>query len=403
MSAPPIPEEGLAEVLGRWIGRGGLYDGLAAARDEADDREWTALHLRARAERILFEQIIDSVRELPLRMATWLDAIPAVRSQHGFTSDAPVAGTDWVATRIRHGWVPETFIGRRAARSTDMLLASALKWTLSQLMLVRRGARQSYPDVDLPVREQLDVAERLLAMAPLSAADAIRPSRQDLTAIFRAGRPWGLIARIAEALMILDQAPDRLIAALLMPDDEIRWRLFHLGVLGVMLQALRARGCSIVSMRPISASSAGPAFRITDRSGKIWFLWFEASGIWSQAGKRPPYAEATAGLALKDRAIGADLLLISKDGEALVIECKYSFNPEFVARAGYYQAIGYATELKSRLCHHVVAIAVGPDGVVQRPSMTELQVGRIGTCAPSHLAACIDEFFVDLTVTAPAS
>lgn len=396
MSAPPIPEDGLAEVLGRWIGRGQLYDGLAAARDEADDREWTALHLRARAERILFEQIIASVRELPSRLATWHDAIPAARSQHGFTSDSPLAGTDWVETRIRHGWVPEAFIGRRAARSTDMLLTSALKWTLSQLMQVRRGAAQSYPDVDLPVREQLDAAQRLLASPDLCSADAVRPSRHELKAIVRAGRPWGAIARIAEALMMLDQSPDRLVTALLMPDDEIRWRLFHLGVLGVMLQALRARGCSIVSLRPLSASSSGPAFRIADGAGKIWALWFEASGIWSQAGRRPPYADATAGLALRDRALGADLLLISEGGEALVVECKYSHNPEFVARAGYYQAIGYAAELKSRLCHHVVAIAVGPDGVVHRPSHTELQIGRIGTCAPSHLPAYIDDFFDDL-------
>ncbi|TCM04742.1 hypothetical protein [Sphingomonas sp. PP-CC-3G-468] len=402
MSTPPIPEAGLAEVLGRWIGRGQLYDGLAAARDEADDQDWTGRHLRARAERILFEQIIGSVRELPSRLATWLDAIPASRSQHSFTSDAPIAGTDWVATRIRHGWVPDAFIGRRGARSTDMLLATALKWTLSHLVLVRRGAVQSYPDVDLPVREQIDVAERLLKSPPLLTTDSIRPSLLDITAIARAGRPWGAVARLAKALMVLDDAPDRLIAALLMPDDEIRWRLFHLGVLGVMLQALRARGCSIVSVRPISASSAGPVFRVTDRSGKSWALWFEASGIWAQAGKRPPYAEATAGLALRERALGADLLLISNDGEALVIECKYSHNPEFVARAGYYQAVGYTAELKSRLCHHIVAIVVGPDGVVHSPSFTEMQVGSIGTCAPSHLAACIDDFFLNLAVAATA-
>lgn len=401
MSAPPIPESGLAEVLGLWIGRGQLYESLAAARDEADDREWSACHLRARAERILFEQLFVSMRELPSRLSTWLDAIPAARSQHSFTSDAPVAGTDWVATRIRHGWVPDAFIGRNSARSTDMLLTTALKWTLSQLALVRRGAVQSYPDVDLPVREKLDVAERLLGASPLLSADAIRPTRHDLTAIARAGKPWGAIARLAEVLMILDEAPERLIPALLMPDCEIRWRLFHLGVLGVMLQALRARDCSIVSLRPISASSAGPVFRITERSGKTWSLWFEAAGIWAKSGERPPYAEATAGLALKDRALGADLMLISKTGEAFVAECKFSKNPEFVARAGYYQAIGYAAELKSRLCHHVVAIVVGPEGVVLRPSLTELQVGRIGTCAPSHLAACIDKFFLDIADVVP--
>ncbi|MET3437887.1 hypothetical protein [Sphingomonas sp. 1185] len=396
MSTPPIPEAGLNEVLKRWIGRGQLFEGLAAPQDEADDHRWTARDVRARAHRILFEHILPLIEELPTRTATWLDVLPAARTHHAYVSDAPGAGTDWVATRVRYGWVPKAFIGRRALRSPDMLLATTLKWTLMQLSLVRRGAIRSYPDIDLELRVQLDAAERILAIAPLAQADAIRPSRQDLKALARAGRPWGSIAHLAEALMILDEEPARLIHALLLPDDEIRWRLFHLGVLGVMLQALRTRGCSIVSLRPISASSTGPAFRIMERSGKTWSLWFEASGIWAASGEHPPYAAATAGLDLKDRSLGADLLLISESGEALVLECKYSRNPEFVARAGYYQAVGYAAELKSRLCHHVMALAVGPDDVVQRPSATNLLVGRIGTCAPLHLNACIDEFFLEL-------
>ena len=317
---------------------------------------------------------------LPSRLATWLDALPAIRLQHFVTADVPLAGTDWVATRIRHGWPPKEFAARQSVRSTDMLLSTTLKWTLQGLARVRLGALKSFTEVDLPVRAQLDVASRLLNFDPLFSADSIRPTRHDLRAVARAGRPWGNVARIAESLLVLEETPERMAYELLMPDDEIRWRLFHLGVLGVLLQALRGRGCSIVSLRPISARSAGPAFRITENTGKVWSLWFEAAGIWSVSGTRAPYAEATRGLALKDRSLGADLLLLSGEGEALVLECKYSRNPEFVARAGYYQAVGYAAELASRLCSTVMAMVVGPDGVVGSSSSTRVETRSEPEC-----------------------
>lgn len=396
LTSAPIPEAGLAEVLSKWIGRGQLFEGLAASIDEADERAWSAHDLRARAHRLLFEQMMPDLISLPSRLATWLDALPAIRLQHFVTADVPLAGTDWVTTRIRHGWPPKEFAARQSVRSTDMLLSTTLKWTLQGLARVRLGALKSFTEVDLPVRAQLDVTSRLLNFDPLFSADSIRPTRHDLRAVARAGRPWGNVARIAESLLVLEETPERMAYELLMPDDEIRWRLFHLGVLGVLLQALRGRGCSIVSLRPISARSTGPAFRITENTGKVWSLWFEAAGIWSVSGTRAPYAEATRGLALKDRSLGADLLLLSGEGEALVLECKYSRNPEFVARAGYYQAVGYAAELASRLCSTVMAMVVGPDGVVGSSSSTKLAFGTVGTCAPEHLATCVDEFFVSL-------
>ena len=76
LTSAPIPEAGLAEVLSKWIGRGQLFEGLAASIDEADERAWSAHDLRARAHRLLFEQMMPDLIGLPSRLATWLDALP---------------------------------------------------------------------------------------------------------------------------------------------------------------------------------------------------------------------------------------------------------------------------------------------------------------------------------------
>ena len=75
----------------------------------------------------------------------------------------------------------------------------------------------------------------------------------------------------------------------LLPDDDIRWRLFHLGVLGKLLKVLRSRGASITSLRPLSgAASSGPAY-LVELDGRCWDLWFEAAAIWDYYGQPSPY------------------------------------------------------------------------------------------------------------------
>lgn len=107
---------------------------------------------------------------------------------------------------------------------------------------------------------------------------------------------------------------------------------------------------------------------------------------------RAPYAEATRGLSGNARALGADLLLISDDRSALVIECKYSEFREVVARNGYYQATTYANELRSRMVKQVTAVAIGPEGVVRTPSFAESLVGLVGTAPPSAIPEIVKTF-----------
>jgi hypothetical protein len=80
------------------------------------------------------------------------------------------------------------------------------------------------------------------------------------------------------------------------------------------------------------------------------------------------------------------------DRRALILECKYSWDQDWVARHGYYQAMAYGAEIRSRLAEVVVAAAVGPESVVSASSFTDLSIGRVGTVPPSALASLVDEF-----------
>ena len=392
MTHPPIPEEGLSEVLSKWIGRGGLYQALAAPADVAAEIRWSGADIEARAHRVLLERLKPVIVRLPQRARDWINLLPASQVREAFVEAVPSAGTAWADTRVRFGWPPSEFAARRSKRGADTLLATSLSWTLARVGRVRVGAIRSSADADLNMRVQLDAAGRALQLEPLASTPAVRPGHHDLLSLRRSGRPWSTIAEIAGELRLLDGPPEILAEALLAPDDEIRWRLFHLAVLGVLLNALRANGCSITSIRPLGGGSKGPAFLVEAPQGRTFDLWFEAAGVWQAAGIRPPYAEATAGLPLRERALGADLLLIGQGLPALAIECKYSNNPEFVARNGFYQAAAYSLELSSRLVPTAVAVTVGPEGVVGRTSFCTLRSGQVGSCPPAGLPSVVEAF-----------
>lgn len=389
MNAPPIPEQGLAEVLSRWVGRGSLWDVLDIPPELGAENGWSSRDLEARAHRVLLEKISEPLLRWPTRLNTWLDLLPAARTHATMTDTVPFAGVSWPKTFIRFGWPPAGFVGRQAQRDADTLLVTSLRWTLQRVLYARETAARLYPDIDVPARLQLDVARALLDSDLLAAATPSAPARQELIAIRREGAPWGAVAEVAEEFLLLDTSLDAFVGRLLIPDDEIRWRLFHLGVLGVTLQGLVAEGCKITSLRPLSAASNGPAYAVEDPAGRRWELWFEASGLWRDRGTRSPYQEATAGISGIDRSLGADIVLIHEDKCALVIECKYSGSREFVARAGYYQAMTYAAELRSRLSERVVSVGVGPEGVVSVPTFVETVAGTVGLSPPGGIPRAI--------------
>jgi hypothetical protein len=399
--APPIPESGLAEVLGTWAGRGYIWDALAVPQDVQNERSWNRKDLLCRAHRILLERLAPNLALWPTRLSNWIDLLPAARTHARAIQPMPFSGVNWVATRSRFGWPPNAFLGRETERGADMLLVTSLRWTLEQLATVRSNAVRAYPDVDLRIRPQLDAAFALLDNDPVLSAIGVMPGRPELMALIREGSPWGSIAAVAEEFRSIESSVTELAWRMLLPDDGIRWRLFHLGVLGVLLSSLRNVGCTIRSLRPFGSGNRGPAYRIEDSSGRTWDLWFEASEIWSYEEASSPYVEATRAIPGAGRPIGADLLLICPGASALILECKYSADPTVVARDGYYQASTYAAEVRSCLAKMVTSVVVGPEGVILSPSFTQTVAGEIGTLPPSGLQELVKRFLDVTAILSP--
>jgi hypothetical protein len=389
-----IPERGLEETLRAWSGKGQLWEALAAAEDgELAERRWTARDVERRANRILFADLVPLLSAWPANMRSWVEALPVESVRERVVTPAPTSGTSWRETRLL-GWPPRSFVGHTRSRIADTLLVTTLRWTLDELTVIRADAVSVEPTLDQPVRSQMDVVTTLLGEEPVASADGIEPARSDIAALRSEGRPWNTVASVAELLRTLNEASlQDLARRLVMPDDDLRWRLFHLGVLGELLLALRRSGCTVESLRPLSsASTTGPSYRVWDDRGRRWDLWFEAAGVWSLSGgygRRSPYTEAAAGVVGGNQPLGADLMLIRPFEQALVVECKYSADTGVVARGGYEQALAYATEARTRLVPEVTAVVVGPEEVVHEPNFVDTFVGEVGVVPPRILRSVL--------------
>jgi hypothetical protein len=391
-SFPPIPEAGLAAVLASWTGRASLFEALSVPVEDREARQWTSSDVRLRANRVLLSLLEPALIRWPKRTAEWLNYLPASKKHTRVIRDVPFAGVAWAESRRRFGWPPTSFAGKEAERGADMLAVQVLRWCADRLAQIWADNAGTQPERRFRAVDQVLSALRLLELEPLSSASPGIPARADLIALRREGAPWGSVASAAQILVEAEKSVDYLMYQVLMPDDEIRWRLFHLATLGVLLTALRKAGCRITSLRPLSPKSGGPNYEIASPSGETYLLWFEASGVWSYLGKPSPFVEATSGISRARRSNGADLLLIMPDSRALIFECKYSWNQDIVAQDGYYQAIAYGAEVRSRLAGTVLAMAVGPESVVAASSFTDLSIGRVGTVPPSALSTLIEEF-----------
>jgi hypothetical protein len=389
----PIPEAGLAETLRAWSGKGQLWEAMAAIGGERlAERRWSARDIERRANRVLIAQLAPDLIRWPTDARSWTDALPAQSFRTRTQGPFPLGRTAWGATRA-HGWPPRVFVGHDHKRTADNLLVTTLRWLLQEIQRIRADAVAVEPSVDEQFRLQLEVAFTLLGMEPLASAEAIPPTRADIDAFRSEGHPWTVSGAVGNELRkISESSMVGLANRLVLPSDDLRWRLFHLGVLGEFLIGMRDTGSRVTSVRPLSAATLGPAFLVVDAQGRNWDFWFEAAGVWTYYGRPSSYVHATQGVTADDRPIGADLLLIHPEGRALLAECKYSRDTGTVARQGYHQAVTYATEVRTHLALDVTAIVVGPEGVVQTPAYTDTIAGRIGVVPATSVRSLVADF-----------
>lgn len=387
-----IPEKGLDEVLRAWNGPGQLLAALAGVEeDEGIEREWTPVDIRRRAHRVLFSEVEGPLARWPTRTSDWLRALPAESRRLREVLVAPAGRVSWSETRRRFGWPPESYVTKTRHRVADELLTRTLRWTIERMSDIRADAVAVAPKVDDAVAPQLDLAESLLTIPPVLDASAVRPSSTDIRAVSRQGWPWTAVADVADRLRGIESSVHEYARRLLMPSDELRPKLFHLAVLGQLLNALRARGAHVVSLRPLARTTSGPAYRVLV-AGQQWDLWFEAGAVWSHYSRSSPYLEATSVLHGQARPLSPDILLLRLDTAAAIIECKYSANPDYVGGRGVTQVMAYAVESLTALAPQVASRVIAPTEALAAPSTdVSTTVGTVAVSDAHHFDALLDE------------
>jgi hypothetical protein len=387
-SAPPIPWQGVLGLFRSYSGRGSIYPALAAVADA--ESEWTSSDVRRRARLVLFQYCLPQLRQWPGSNLGWLDALPAQTRKTRIITHSPRGRVNWAATR-KLGWPPEAFVTHSRHRQADELLVTTLAWTLKRLAAVHTDAVHVVPGIDAPVEAQLRIARQVLAMEPVSLAVPRSPTRAELAALRATGRPWSGLAAVASLLLLEDSGIEKLAHELIAPDAELRWRLFHLGCYGLVLLTVNELGFATRPLRPIGLGT-GPTHAFEDNMGRNWDLWFEAGAMWSHYATRSPYLDLAQRLpAGASQPLGADIALICRGTQALLIECKYSPDPTYVTRNGYHQAVTYMTEVRSRLTPEVHSCVIGPGGVIPNSTWTETHSGRVSLGSPGLIPSAVHD------------
>ena len=136
-----------------------------------------------------------------------------------------------------------------------------------------------------------------------------------------------------------------------------------------------------------------------DTSGIEWDIWFEASGARSHYGLPPAaYVNAVEKVAGAGFPIGVDVALIRPEKAALLLECKWSANVNYVARDGYHQAVSYAFDARHGIAERVWSFIVGPEEVVPATSRSDSFLDEsnvvVGSTSVPNLADLVAEFLV---------
>lgn len=392
-----IPRLGIEEVLRGWSGEGSIYEDLSSA-SSPDALDWTPADIQRRARRVLLGLLDPITEQWPTTKRQWEEFLPSSTVSERTIMRVPSGGVNWRETHRRHGWPAREFVGRQRHRITDEVTLATLAWLARELRSVVEDVRPlSTVTADrVGVRVAL-VAEVLL---PWSDITPVRPDRLDLLALGSSGFPWRYVAAVADLVVRAERDPEFIAFDLIAPDPDIGARLFHLATYGMAIRALRNHRFVVTWRRPISGTRPGAQIEAIGPSGSRFDLWFEAAAARSAYGlPRTTYQDAVHSIVGAGGPIGVDVMLADAGSRALLLECKWSSNAQYVGRDGYHQAASYALDALNGLAPQVWSFVIGPQEVV--PS-TNVALGLydslgvvLGSTSPLHINDLVSAFLAD--------
>lgn len=389
-----IPLDGLHFILTGWMGQGRLFTALASVGDGID-LAWSEEDVRARAMRMVIESVRENLFEWPTSVDEWLTHLPVSSTRENATTRTPRGRIDWLATVKQHGWPPAAYVSTKRSRELSDITIEVLAWTVERL---KRAFLSIDSGGDLDYGQLLNavtVADDALKLCTTSEQSP-RPDFHDLKALSTSGLPWTYVRPVAEVLLRSETDLKWFATQMLMPDKELRWRLFHLAVTGSVLRSLQRNGFSVDWNAPIGADGASskPTFTATAPNKQKLDIWFE-----SQSASREyfpavstPYQNSTCTIRKRESSIGADIAIYDPDTRAaLLVECKFG-RGSYVARAGFHQACGYLLD-HSLSWETIWSFVVGPSEVIDRINEIDLsETRKIGFARPDDLDKLMERF-----------
>ena len=394
---PALPRRGLSELLRGWTSDGQIYEALGAAGSVDTSFEWSARDIERRASRVLLERMTPDLQRLPLLASEWLPHVPIAATLSREVASRPLRPTDWASTARRFGWPPSAWVGNPRSRTHDETTVQVLVWVARRLDAMLHGVQ---PTSKLLAEQIEPYITPMAAVVDLEFDDVepVRPDRLDIRSLAGSGAPWSTLAVVSDALVRAETDLEFLAYEIIEPIPDLQWRLFHLSVLGEVLQALRGLNGRVRWKAPLSASqSVGPQFEVAIGQD-VWDLWFEASGAAKRYGVESPYWSATSAVNVARKTIGADVMLCRAGSRALMFECKWSIDGTYVGRDGYHQSSSYLIEARSGFATDGWSYVIGPSEVVPDRSETALAwpggAAMIGVGNIDHVSQLVREVVI---------
>lgn len=399
-----IPTRGLLEALSSWALAGGVttveaLTGAVGSLPSLDaETAWTPDDVGRRADRLAWEYLRSTVMELPHSSEQWMDALPAIGVSHAEWSDVPRSPVDWAASVRRMGaWPPPApgrvvYLSRRRSRQRDDSVTSTMAWGREQLQAIVSAAEGLGALIPLTARERVDAVPAVVS--------PVEPDYRELEALRLLGTPFTELSSAIAMVLELYSDPYVYARDLLLPDDELRWRLFHLGCYGELLAEAVDRIGPITSTRPLMAGTRRATHVLTDgvEPDVTYEFWFEASGLWKLKPGTTSHAEVAKAVRGTRGGLIPDIAAVrQRNGvpERLALaEVKYSRNGQYIFGTGYAEALGYGLEAVELFGIPTLSLVVAPDDmIVGSGASVERNVSgvqlRTGAGTPSAVASSV--------------